>query len=464
MLLTSVQIWSQTDDCRSFARNLIVNPGFEQGYYGFTSDFGRGSNNATHCGCNIQGWMLVSQVNPHVAYTCQMYPADLSVLYGPPNTMTDPSPDHPSNTSVVSAQNCDGAVPDHTTGSGYFLTVDPDDCPNRTYWRQKVYICPNTDYYCSFWVKSLASNPPPHCHVEIDGKVVTAPTSYPNYAWTETVVTWNSGNVSGWVDMEIKNDLPGCIENDVAFDDIFLGICADIEASAAPLHQYCPGKIDEIVLSASPFGLNMPVWQWQKRAAGTVFWLDIPGETDTTLVIQNPDHSDASFYRLTMAETGNITNASCRLSSELMELKPYPDYNIIDTVRICPGQQFNGHAETGIYTQNFSTIQGCDSIRTLDLRVIGEEKVYLANVFSPDGNGFNREIKPDFRYGSVDQYLWRIYDRWGSLIFESRQPGESWDGRYRGKECLAGVYAYILQVNVLDCQQIHLTGTITLLR
>ena len=96
-------ILGYAQSCPTLGANLILNPNFEQGYYGFTSDFGRGINNATLSGCSTQGWLVVTKYDfPSSASACLQYPTNLSAMYGGPNTATDPNPAHPSNTAIVS--------------------------------------------------------------------------------------------------------------------------------------------------------------------------------------------------------------------------------------------------------------------------------------------------------------------------------------------------------------------------
>src|SRR5262245_19638297 len=97
-LLTGPDASAQTALCPGSGPNLIVNGNFEQGYYAFTSDFGRGRNNATLGGCGTQGWILVAQVNIHESPSCQIYPFALSGQYGSPNSPTSSDPNDPSNT------------------------------------------------------------------------------------------------------------------------------------------------------------------------------------------------------------------------------------------------------------------------------------------------------------------------------------------------------------------------------
>jgi hypothetical protein len=40
------------------------------------------------------------------------------------------------------------------------------------------------------------------------------------------------------------------------------------------------------------------------------------------------------------------------------------------------------------------------------------------------------------------EYSLQFFDRWGTLVFESDDPTRFWDGTFRGKTALPGVYVF----------------------
>jgi gliding motility-associated-like protein len=64
-----------------------------------------------------------------------------------------------------------------------------------------------------------------------------------------------------------------------------------------------------------------------------------------------------------------------------------------------------------------------------------EEVVYfIPNTFTPNGDEFNNTFQPVFTSGFDPQhYLFTIYNRWGQVVFESKNPTIGWDGTYGGK-------------------------------
>ena len=57
---------------------------------------------------------------------------------------------------------------------------------------------------------------------------------------------------------------------------------------------------------------------------------------------------------------------------------------------------------------------------------------YVPNAFTPNGDGKNDVFRPSL-FGNVQSYLFCIYNRFGELVFKTNNPGEGWDGNYKGK-------------------------------
>ncbi len=74
--------------------------------------------------------------------------------------------------------------------------------------------------------------------------------------------------------------------------------------------------------------------------------------------------------------------------------------------------------------------------------VIPPVSIYIPNAFTPNGDGLNDTfgVKGE---GIRDYHLY-VYDRWGTVIWESANPNQQWDGIYQGRPAEAGVYVYQL--------------------
>lgn len=71
----------------------------------------------------------------------------------------------------------------------------------------------------------------------------------------------------------------------------------------------------------------------------------------------------------------------------------------------------------------------------------------LPNVFSPNEDGANDLFVP-FPYKHVDKIEMKIYNRWGTLVFETSDPDIKWDGKDMNSKRFVtdGVYYYVCNV------------------
>lgn len=96
---------------------------------------------------------------------------------------------------------------------------------------------------------------------------------------------------------------------------------------------------------------------------------------------------------------------------------------------------------------------------------ICKEGIHIPNAFSPNqtGSGEN-EVFQIIVGTNILSINFRIFDRWGNLLFESRDKKFKWDGTYKGKVCNSGIYAFAVDVIYLDNKQETISGNITLIR
>jgi gliding motility-associated-like protein len=87
----------------------------------------------------------------------------------------------------------------------------------------------------------------------------------------------------------------------------------------------------------------------------------------------------------------------------------------------------------------------------------------LPNVFTPNGDNFNETFHA-LTYGNYHTFLIKIFNRWGELVFESKDQYFKWDGtNLDGKDCTDGVYYYVGNIeHPEDTRALH--GFVTLIR
>jgi len=86
----------------------------------------------------------------------------------------------------------------------------------------------------------------------------------------------------------------------------------------------------------------------------------------------------------------------------------------------------------------------------------------VPNAFTPGRFGVNSVVKV-VGFG-ITHMTWRIYNRWGQLMFESVNPYVGWDGTYHGTPQPMDVYAYTLEAEYSDGSHATKKGDITLIR
>lgn len=107
--------------------------------------------------------------------------------------------------------------------------------------------------------------------------------------------------------------------------------------------------------------------------------------------------------------------------------------------------------------------QGCTAdITKGPYEVEGMPPVFVPNTFTPNGDGANDVLRV-FAIG-LKEFDLRIYDRWGTLVFASRDINTTWDGTYNGRRLNSGVYIYQLQATLQNDDPLLKYGDVNLLR
>lgn len=109
---------------------------------------------------------------------------------------------------------------------------------------------------------------------------------------------------------------------------------------------------------------------------------------------------------------------------------------------------------------------GCYVSKRVFVKVLSnacdEPFIFVPNSFTPNNDGKNDVLLVNGNF--IDVMLFRIYDRWGKLIFESTQPKQGWDGTLGGVNADTGVYGYYVEATCFDGKTFFKKGNITLIR
>ena len=106
--------------------------------------------------------------------------------------------------------------------------------------------------------------------------------------------------------------------------------------------------------------------------------------------------------------------------------------------------------------------EGCEDTLCLDLIIDYIPLIGVPNAFSPNGDGVNDIVKVE-GVGLV-QMSFRIYNRWGELVYEGFDQTEGWEGTFKDVNQEMEVYTYLVDALLIDGSKQLLKGNITLLR
>ncbi|MBK9760102.1 MAG: gliding motility-associated C-terminal domain-containing protein [Flavobacteriales bacterium] len=107
-------------------------------------------------------------------------------------------------------------------------------------------------------------------------------------------------------------------------------------------------------------------------------------------------------------------------------------------------------------------IGGCVDSFALNVCIEPSTDIFIPDIFSPNGDGNNDQLF--VRGGGIASMAFRIYDRWGGVVFEAGSNDQGWDGTSANGPAPSGVYVYTLLANMADGDVVELNGDITLVR
>ena len=127
------------------------------------------------------------------------------------------------------------------------------------------------------------------------------------------------------------------------------------------------------------------------------------------------------------------------------------------------------YQEIGCYPVTLTAFaqDGCSDSITIVVCVKDEVLFYVPNSFTPDGNGVNDSFIPVLTagYDRTGGYEFKIYDRWGELIFVTDQILQGWDGTYNGEKVQFGAYTWIIRFKDSQTNEVYeSTGHVNLIR
>jgi gliding motility-associated-like protein len=101
---------------------------------------------------------------------------------------------------------------------------------------------------------------------------------------------------------------------------------------------------------------------------------------------------------------------------------------------------------------------GCTATETININSYCDD-IRMANTFTPNGDGINDTWTITGLENDASSNV-KVFNRSGSLIFESRGYATPWNGTRNGQQLPAGSYYYL--INTKNNKRV-LSGTVTII-
>ena len=101
-----------------------------------------------------------------------------------------------------------------------------------------------------------------------------------------------------------------------------------------------------------------------------------------------------------------------------------------------------------LYTVQLKTLTGCITVDTQMVKTRKKIEIYVPTVFTPgNGDGVNDYLRP-LLMSFVRVNYFRVYNRWGKILFQMQSDKPGWDGRVNGQ--LAELQTVIWMIEAVD--------------
>jgi gliding motility-associated-like protein len=106
---------------------------------------------------------------------------------------------------------------------------------------------------------------------------------------------------------------------------------------------------------------------------------------------------------------------------------------------------------------------GCSATDDVLIKVYKGPAYYIPNTFTPNGDGRNDVFKVTAVGIAVTRYF-RIFNRYGQIVFETGDIQKGWDGMFKGKKADSGTYIWMISGTANNSKIIDMKGSVLLMQ
>ncbi|HEX4957628.1 MAG TPA: T9SS type B sorting domain-containing protein [Lacibacter sp.] len=133
--------------------------------------------------------------------------------------------------------------------------------------------------------------------------------------------------------------------------------------------------------------------------------------------------------------------------------------NIVNPVAV-----FNSSVERFSYIMKATTPEGCFGLDTVNIRIFKTAPdIFVPTAFTPDANNLNDVFRP-IAVGISKFDYFRVFNRWGNLLYTSPTVKDGWDGTYKGIPQAPDTYVWMVSGTDYTGKKVVKKGTVQLIR
>ena len=109
---------------------------------------------------------------------------------------------------------------------------------------------------------------------------------------------------------------------------------------------------------------------------------------------------------------------------------------------------------------------GCPKKAEITIYVLSKKcnaaDVFVPNTFTPNDDGSNDVLF--VRSNEINEIYFAVYNRWGTMVFETTNKAKGWDGTYNGAKEDPAVFAWYIKAKCFNGDHLEKKGNVTLIR
>lgn len=244
---------------------------------------------------------------------------------------------------------------------------------------------------------------------------------------------------------------------------ICMGRSVALKASTGTSYQWTPSY------GLSSTTINNPIASPEITTAYTVKVSDKDGCSDTAQIMVRVVNKkvvkammEATGYLCRFYDSASFKDNS--LGSKLHYQWVFGNGNT-DTTANPPVQFYSIPASQESYTVKLvvTDTAGCADSTFHIIKVQGNCNIAVPSAFTPNGDGKNDYLYPLNAFKATN-LIFRVFDRYGQLVFETREWINKWDGTVNGAPQPTGTYAWVLSYTDAARRKVSINGTTVLIR